>query len=40
MYADRKWELGVLTGPPNVIAVARSCYPFFLNLGERFRIVE
>lgn len=40
MYADRKWELGVLMGPPNVIAFARSFYPFFLQPAEGFRIVE
>lgn len=40
MYADRKWEMGVLTGPPNIIEFARSFYPFFLQPGEGFRIVE
>lgn len=40
MYADRKREMGVLTGPPNILAFARSFYPFFLKPGEGFSVVE
>jgi hypothetical protein len=39
VYADRKWEIGVLSGPPDIISFARNFYPFFLDPGEDFRIV-
>lgn len=40
VYADRKWETGVLSGPPDVISFARNFYPFFLDPGEGFKIVD
>jgi hypothetical protein len=39
VYADRKWEMGVLSGPPDIISFARNFYPFFLDPGEGFKIV-
>lgn len=40
VYADRKWEMGVLSGPPDIISFACSFYPFFLDPGENFKIVS
>ncbi|MEZ0604237.1 hypothetical protein ACAX43_19050 [Paraburkholderia sp. IW21] len=40
VYADRKWEMGVLSGPPDIVAFARSFYPFFFDPGEEFIIVK
>jgi hypothetical protein len=40
VYADRKWEMGVLSGPPDIISFARNFYPFFLDPGEGFKIVD
>lgn len=40
VYADRKQETGVLSGPPDVMAFARSFYPFFTDPDEGFEIAE
>ncbi len=36
IYADRKWETGVLAGPTEIIALARDFYPFFRVPPEGF----
>jgi hypothetical protein len=40
VYADRKWEMGVLSGSPEILSFARNFYPFFVDPGEGFKIVD
>lgn len=37
-FADWYWDIGVLYGPPNIMALARRVYPFFIEPPEGFRI--
>ncbi|WP_260854406.1 hypothetical protein [Paraburkholderia sp. BCC1884] len=38
MYADRDWQMGALSGPSDVMELARGFYPFFLTPEPGFRI--
>ncbi|RAS28847.1 hypothetical protein [Paraburkholderia bryophila] len=39
IYADRQRDMGVLSGPSEIMEFARSFYPFFLNPAADFKIV-